>query len=347
MSPATIQPWPSEVEASIHSQEDADTKEWFKFYKAEEEQLSLWPLHDDPLLMCFKPENKSKVEDCDPKWNEDPPKFSLLWRRDREIPLNIEGPQIPTNLFGRTVAEVFADFPVYYDSPSSSPSLSPPSLPCSPLTFSDEDMTPPSSASSDPSIDEMAEQLTERIVIDSPVLSPLPLPAPDLPSTPDENPMPSLCTPMLTLNSPSSSTSRTLSVGTASTSSSTYAVSPTATGSSGGASPHADLKPRSPVLSVRVVELDEYIDPHPRKRKLGAGEKKTHPCPIPGCTEMFTRRNDATRHAKTAAKHRDTAEQAGGDVILCRYDCGFRHPRVDAVKRHELLEACGKRTGIY
>ncbi|KAJ7496965.1 hypothetical protein FB451DRAFT_1457032 [Mycena latifolia] len=219
----------SQADLSLQSQEDADMTKWFDFHKAEEEPLSLWPLDGEPLLW---------FDGKEPDWDKDPSKFSLLWRQNSVVPIRIPGPHIPTNLFGRTVAEVFADFPTdFYDTPSppSSPSLSPvsPIFSSSPIDEEDNGQLSKNELH-DPTIDEVSQQLSDRVHLDSPAPQPPhPLSTSDplhMPHDTTPPPMsPSTCDP-LSVNSLSdtfsSSSSSTLSVGTSSTAPSTYAVSP-------------------------------------------------------------------------------------------------------------------------
>ncbi|KAK7045620.1 hypothetical protein VNI00_007453 [Paramarasmius palmivorus] len=81
----------------------------------------------------------------------------------------------------------------------------------------------------------------------------------------------------------------------------------------------------------------------PKKRKLNR-----YPCPITGCKETFTRRNDVRRHVMNAAVHRDSEEAQRfigetGTVTRCRL-CNADLSRADARMRHERTSACGKRT---
>lgn len=233
---------------------------WFDFHKAEEEPLSLWPLDDEPVMWY-----EGKL----PDWDNDPPTFSLLWRPNSVAPIRIPGRHLPTNLLGRTVAEVFADFPTdFYDSPSptSSPSLSPvsPLFPPSPI---DEEEHDHMSIELDASIDEMSQQLADRIHLDSPPRSPSPLLISESLDIPHEAPLPlPPSSPMfnpLSINSASdrfSSSSSTLSVGTSSAATSTYAVSPSPRSFSNACSPAPGLRRsprRSPPVPNPVVVLGE------------------------------------------------------------------------------------------
>jgi len=95
-----------------------------------------------------------------------------------------------------------------------------------------------------------------------------------------------------------------------------------------------------------VFDAMDDIDPRPRKRVIKAARKR-HPCPVPGCTESFTRPNDVLRHIKNAAIHKGTVQQAealaAANSTLCKY-CGEELSRADAARRHELKSSCGKRT---
>ncbi|KAJ7106035.1 hypothetical protein C8R43DRAFT_1140654 [Mycena crocata] len=253
----------SQVDVSLPTQEDADMAKCSEFHKAEEEELSLWPLDDEPFLW-FKAEENLK-----PDWDTDPEKFTLLWAKNRDIPIQIPGPHIPTNLFGRTVAEVFADFPTdFYDTPSppSSPALSPASPVFSPSPIHEANTAQlPHHAASDPLIDEVSQQLADRIHINSPPQSPRPVPTFELSPHDDTAPpplSPSTCNP-LSVNSLSdtfSSSSSTLSVGTLSTTPSTYAFSPSPKPfSSSSSSPPAPGLRRSPRRSpsAHIPDLSE------------------------------------------------------------------------------------------
>ncbi|KAJ6589805.1 hypothetical protein DFH09DRAFT_1074326 [Mycena vulgaris] len=265
---------------SLQSQEDADMAKCFKFHGGEEEMLSLWPLEDEPLLWFDNSKEGSK-----PDWNNNPPKFSLLWCQNSVTPIQIPGPHISTNLFGRTVAEVFADFPTDFcdtPSPSSSPSLSPASPLFSPSPTDDEMGQLAPHDFSDPSVDEVSQQFSERIRLDSPYSSPPLAISESLHILHDNTPppplSPSTCNP-LSINSLSdtfasssvnslsdtfSSSSSTLSVGTSSNAPSTYAVSPSPKPSSTGSSrsspaPGLRRSPRrsSPTYITEVPELGE------------------------------------------------------------------------------------------
>ncbi|KAJ7717831.1 hypothetical protein DFH07DRAFT_860944 [Mycena maculata] len=399
----------SSVDVSLQSQEDADMAQWFDFHKADEETVSLWPLDDEPLLWFDEADIKPPAE----LWDKDPTTFSLLWRQNSARPIRIAGPHITTNLFGRTAAEVFADFPTdFSDSPSppSSPSLSPVSPVFPPAATGEENHGQPPTI--DPLIDEVTEKLSERVHIDSPPQSPRPVstPEPHIPNDDTAPPplSPSTCNPS-SVNSlldtfSFSSSSSTLSVGTSSNTPSTYAVSPSPKpfSTSSRSSPALGLRssPRRsspptvfgiPELGVEYREspvgnstrdfdvtipplnqivLEEHpmdvarsrrggsspeaaedlamdgIDPRPREKAVKAARKR-HPCPVPGCTELFTRPNDVLRHIKNAAIHKGTVQQAealaAANSTLCKY-CGEELSRADAARRHELKSSCGKRT---
>ncbi|KAJ7125072.1 hypothetical protein C8R44DRAFT_734384 [Mycena epipterygia] len=254
---------------SLHSLEDEDMAECFEIHKAEEEQLSLWPLDDEPLL--WFPLKDAKTV---PDWDNDPPTFSLLWGKKSTFPIRLPGPHIQTNLFGRTAAEAFADFPTdFYDSPSppSSPSLSPVSPAFPPSSLDEHSGQLPTNDLPDPSIDEVSQQLSDSVHLNSPPQSPRPLSIPE-PLHIDHDdivpipPSPSTCDP-LSINSLSdafSSSSSTLSVGTSSTASSTYAVSPSPKPSStissrNSPAPGLRRSPRrsSPPVISEVSELSE------------------------------------------------------------------------------------------
>lgn len=247
----------------------------------------MWPLDDEPFLWF------EAGPDRKPEWDKDPPTFSLLWRQNSDVPIQIPGPHIVTNLFGRTAvgysivsfdfvklimhiqAEVFADFPTdFSDSPSppSSPALSPVSPAFSPASIGEEDNGEQLTVEvSDPSIDEVTQQLSERVHFDSPPQSPRPASTSEPPYIPDVDaaPPPSspfMCNP-LSVNSLSdtfSSSSSTLSVGTSSTAPSTYAVSPSpkpfGTSSSSSPAPELCRSPRrSPPATVYEQFGDEYM----------------------------------------------------------------------------------------
>lgn len=89
----------------------------------------------------------------------------------------------------------------------------------------------------------------------------------------------------------------------------------------------------------------DVMDTRPRKRTT-RGAPKRHPCPVPGCSESFTRLNDVLRHVKNAGIHKGTPQQAealAASSTLCKY-CGEELSRADAARRHEAKGSCGKRT---
>ncbi|KAG7091012.1 hypothetical protein E1B28_010075 [Marasmius oreades] len=83
-------------------------------------------------------------------------------------------------------------------------------------------------------------------------------------------------------------------------------------------------------------------DPAVKKKR----KTNRYPCPIGGCKETFTRKNDVRRHIQNAAVHRGSVEaiqwqsKAGTRCTLCNADLS----RSDARMRHERTSACGKRT---
>ncbi|KAJ7782742.1 hypothetical protein B0H16DRAFT_1494187 [Mycena metata] len=270
---------PYEVDVPLPDQEDPDTKTWYNdVYSVKDEPLaSLWPLYDDPLL-CFdgppetdddgrvKTEEELKKEEEElVEWEAAAPTFSYLWLDGRRTPVRLPGPLIRTNLFGRTFKDCFRDFPNYSDdSPPSSPSDSfSPLSPLSPTSRGEENSGRiPTHDLPDPSVDEMSQQLSDRIYLDSPLpQSPISIPVPD-----DAAPPPlsgSTCDP-LSVNSfsDSYSSSSTLSVGTSSTTPSTYAVSPSpkpflASSSNSPPTPYSPM--RSSPLSM---EPDQSGDPY-------------------------------------------------------------------------------------
>lgn len=91
----------------------------------------------------------------------------------------------------------------------------------------------------------------------------------------------------------------------------------------------------------RTPVLDAGKRAAPRiKRAQGIRNPRPFPCPVPWCIASFTRENDAERHFKNAAIHRDVANSDSS--TRCR-KCGEELSRLDARKRHELRDACGKR----
>ncbi|KAF7362198.1 hypothetical protein MVEN_00565900 [Mycena venus] len=264
----------SQFDISLPSQ-DSDMARYFdKVHKAEEEPLSLWPLEDEPLLW-FK---QAKPGDK-PDWNSDPTHFSLLWRGGDKDPIHITGPLIHTNLFGRTPAEAFADFPTdfsNFDTPPGTPllTLSPVSPVFSPSFGGENSGQIPTNDLPDSidEVDEMSQQLLDRMHLDSPPLSPQSPQSVSISHTPPPPPSPPTCNPS-SINSLSdgfsSSTSSTLSVGTTSDTSSTYAVSPSpAPFPVSSSSSPAPVLPRSPRRSSsptihKVPESGEhFIDGH-------------------------------------------------------------------------------------
>ncbi|KAF7351171.1 hypothetical protein MSAN_01679800 [Mycena sanguinolenta] len=222
----------SRVDVAPPAQEDSDIDLYFAG-NGKEESLSLWPLNDDPVLV-YDPDS----EPDGPNWNSDPSHFTLLWRTDtttnipRHTAFRIPGPLICTNLFGRTPAQAFANFPTKFDefdSRPSSPTLSPVSAFDSPSSASDENsrgmrvIDLPDLVDDD--VDELSLQLTDRMHLDSPVL-----PSPSfqlseddiLPSTPLSPPTCDL----LSVNSPFDGVSPSSTLVASSNASSTCAPSP-------------------------------------------------------------------------------------------------------------------------
>ncbi|KAJ7690763.1 hypothetical protein B0H17DRAFT_1201593 [Mycena rosella] len=293
-----------EVDLSLQSQEDEDMAKWFDFHKAEEEPLSLWPLDVEPLLWF-----DGEV----PDWDNDPPKFSLLWRQNSGTPIRIPGPHIQTNLFGRTVAEVFADFPIDFcdtPSPSSSPSLSPVSPVLLPSPIDEENRGQlPTNDLSDLLIDDVSQQLSDRVHLDSPPQSPNPLSISEPPQSTPPPLSPSTCNP-LSINALSdtfSSSSSTLSVGSSSNAPSTYAVSPSpkpffTASSSSSPAPTSRLR-RSPGRS-------------PPKHFIGLGEPYAGPAAGTQSTPALDITMQATpnqivleEHPQDAARRRRSAKR--------------------------------------
>lgn len=89
-----------------------------------------------------------------------------------------------------------------------------------------------------------------------------------------------------------------------------------------------------------VLDAGKRAAPRIVKRAQGIRNPKPFPCPAPWCIASFTRANDAERHFKNAAIHRDVANSDSS--TRCR-KCGEELSRLDARKRHELRGACGKR----
>ncbi|KAJ7188615.1 hypothetical protein C8R46DRAFT_26520 [Mycena filopes] len=268
-----------EVTVRLHEQEAPDTRTWYgDLYLVKEELLSPWPLHDDPGLWYDEPSKTDKDgrvktdEELEEemsrlvRWDEDPPQFSYLWEEGRKAPIKLLEPHIPTNLFGRTVAECFADFPTdFEDTPPPSPLLSPMSPVFSPSALGEEDSgLIPTYNLPDTSVDEMSQQLWDSIRFDSPPpQSPLPIPI-----SVDEALVPPPLSPstcdQLSVNShtDSYSSSSTLSVGTSSNTSSTYALSPSpkpfiASTSNSPPGPSRPLRRLSPLS----IEAEKTVDP--------------------------------------------------------------------------------------
>ncbi|KAJ7039072.1 hypothetical protein C8F04DRAFT_1087007 [Mycena alexandri] len=271
-----------EVDVRLPNQEDSDTKTWFNdLYLVKEEPLaSLWPLHDEPLL-CFDgpletdkdgrvktKEELQKEEEELVDWDKDPPTFSYLWQDGRKTPIRLPGPHIRTNLLGRTAEECFRDFPNdFEDSPPSSPSQSlSPISPFSPNSSGEENSGRiPTYDLPDTSVDEMSQQLSDRIYFDSPLpQSPIPIPVTNDTVLPPLSR--STCDP-LSVNSLSDSysSSSTLSVGTSSTAPSTYAASPSPKPFIASSSESPPGPRRSPRISLPLsMERDEPGDPYKR-----------------------------------------------------------------------------------
>ncbi|KAJ6611283.1 hypothetical protein B0H10DRAFT_2056935 [Mycena sp. CBHHK59/15] len=248
----------SQDETSLQSLEDADMNKWFDFHKAEQQELTLWPLEETPLLWFNENET--------PDWDKDPAQFSFLWRQGDGKPIRVTGAIVPTNLFGRTAEEAFRDFPNDFcetPSPHASPSLSPGSsqFPESPLPVVDEASGQGiPSDSPDSTIDEMSQQLLDRVHVDSPPPPQSVSISGPLHSHNDDDASPLLssptCNPLstITLQDTFSSSSSTLSVGTSSNAPTTYAFSPSPNSSStlsSSSSPAPGLR-RSPRRSPPV-----------------------------------------------------------------------------------------------
>ncbi|KAJ7502932.1 hypothetical protein B0H11DRAFT_1906743 [Mycena galericulata] len=330
----------SEVDVSLHSQEDADMSRCLDFHKAKKSRgFSLWPLDDEPLLWF------EAGDDRKPDWDKDPPHFSYLWRQNSDIPMRIPGPHIRTNLFGRTATEVFADFPTdFYDSPSppSSPSLSPVSPAFPPASINGETSgQPPTIDPPDTSIDEVTQQLSQRIRLDSPPQSPFSVEPPYIANddTALPPPSPSMCNlfvSQLTIrhflvlqqhvvggiveHCPVHICCFTVTLNHA-----VPALAALRLQTPDAAVPHLNqivleehpvdvARRRRSTRSGSHTDVNEDlelamddIDPHRRKKAIKA--RKRHPCTVDGCTESFTRLNDVLRHIKNAAIHKGTVQQ--------------------------------------
>ncbi|KAF8891762.1 hypothetical protein BD779DRAFT_1670727 [Infundibulicybe gibba] len=106
-----------------------------------------------------------------------------------------------------------------------------------------------------------------------------------------------------------------------------------------GGTPNHDI---TSTASRTVQKTSQLI---PKKSSKPGTKLKRHLCPIAGCGETFTRRNDVLRHQRNAAKHRGIFRQNQDEEsrTRCKF-CGEELSRADARKRHELKASCGKRT---
>ncbi|KAK7057524.1 hypothetical protein R3P38DRAFT_2841484 [Favolaschia claudopus] len=341
------------------SQEDQDMKEYFeKLHSGQEETLSLWQLskNKEPPTHAYD-------------WTKAPSCFETLWRDGKATKFKIGGPRILTNLFGRTPAEVFADFPTDFpDSPRSSPPTSPASL-CSSLSDEGSEVVHDRPAS-------VKEQFSIRMHLesdDSPPSSPI-VPCPLTPSLPPSptcpSEVPTTCNPLtLMINPPSQNISPSPSstlIGTDSrdsspkldSSPSIAASSPTCFSTTPLSMEHTvdDVAKQSSVaLAPQQIVLEERQDPPESHGTKRAGDsvdaettrppkkKKTPPseiyrCEEPGCFTTCSRKSDLRRHVKN--QHNIGIQI--GDAVLCQR-CGLQLSRADSARRHESREACGKR----
>ncbi|KAG5641606.1 hypothetical protein DXG03_004658 [Asterophora parasitica] len=87
--------------------------------------------------------------------------------------------------------------------------------------------------------------------------------------------------------------------------------------------------------------------PRPRYSRTSSSSSSsssgTLPCPIKGCPVLCTRPSDLKRHLLTATVHVTEYQAMRNLELMCR-KCERFMARVDSRVRHELLDACGKRT---
>ncbi|KAF9268709.1 hypothetical protein L218DRAFT_526096 [Marasmius fiardii PR-910] len=95
-------------------------------------------------------------------------------------------------------------------------------------------------------------------------------------------------------------------------------------------------------LPAKATDAQDVSSSVKKKRKTNR-----YSCPLTGCKETFTRKNDVRRHIQNAAVHRDSAEaiqwQSKAGTTRCKL-CNADLSRSDARMRHERTSACGKRT---
>ncbi|KAJ6497721.1 hypothetical protein C8R45DRAFT_926364 [Mycena sanguinolenta] len=344
----------SQIDVSL-AQEDSEIDLYFTG-NGREESFSLWPLNDDPVLV-YEPNTleKSPHELTLPDWGTNPSHFTLLWRTDKttnipsHTPSRIPGPLICTNLFGRTPAQAFANFPTNFDefdSRPSSPALSPVS-PASPSSASDGNsrgmrlIDLPDLVDDD--VDELSLQLTDRMHLDSPAL-----PSQSFQSLEDD-PLPS--TPLslatcdlLYVNSPFDGVSPSSTLVASSNASSTCAPSPSpgpfpvsaspspARGSSASLAP----EPRSPRMVASTFirtpeEPGENVIHH--AVMLSAAPEPSYPILVPPPTEIILEEHSMEDVASHRAATRGLHTLQSEDVRSHKNPRSTKKP-TKAVKRY-------------